>query len=364
MLKDLADGPANAVSSKPPPQYPAGPGTSAGSMHGGRHAIFLRLPGAAACSLAAVLAMTLARFMPTVSPLLVAIVLGVALRNTVRLPVSWDSGLIFSSKKFLRAGIVLMGLQLVLSDILALGPAMLLVVVAVVVLGMAGTYLAGRLLKLSVTQSLLIASGFSICGAAAVAAADGVLEAEEEDVVTAVALVVIFGTLMIALVPTASSLLGLDNSQAGLWAGASIHEVAQVVAVGGMLGGGALGAAVVVKLARVLMLAPIMAALGLLQRHNSKASEDSGRRHPPIVPMFVVGFIAMAALSSTAALPEVALDAGKTIQTFLLTAAMFALGCGVKASLLKKAGARPFILGAISTVLVASVALGGVLLVS
>ena len=137
----------------------------------------------------------------------------------MRLPATWDAGLLFSSKKLLRAGIVLMGLQLVLSDILALGPGMLVVVVAVVVVGIAGTYVAGRLLKLSVTQSLLIASGFSICGAAAVAAADGVLDAEEEEVVTAVALVVIFGTLMIPLVPAASSLFGLDNAQAGLWAG-------------------------------------------------------------------------------------------------------------------------------------------------
>jgi uncharacterized integral membrane protein (TIGR00698 family) len=364
MLKNPAGVPANSVSSETPAPAQADAVNSSGSRYLARQATVQQFPGLAACSLAAVTAITAAGFLPTVSPLLVAIVLGVALRNTVRLPATWDAGLLFSSKKLLRAGIVLMGLQLVLSDILALGPGMLVVVVAVVVVGIAGTYLAGRLLKLSVTQSLLIASGFSICGAAAVAAADGVLDAEEEEVVTAVALVVIFGTLMIPLVPAASSLFGLDNAQAGLWAGASIHEVAQVVAVGGMLGGGALGAAVVVKLARVLMLAPVMAVLGLFQRHSSRDSEISGRQRPPIIPLFVVGFVAMAALRSTEALPAIALEAGKMIQTFLLTAAMFALGCGVKASLLKKAGVRPFILGAFSTVLVASVAFGGVLLVS
>lgn len=361
MLKDPAGGPANSVTSEALPQSPVHPAAD-GSRHRARHATIRLLPGAAACGFAAVLAITVAGFLPTVSPLLVAIVLGVALRNTCRLPTSWDSGLIFSSKKLLRVGIVLLGLQLVLSDILALGPGMLAVVAAVVVVGMAGTCVAGRLLKLSFTQSLLIAAGFSICGAAAVAAAEGVLDAEEEEVVTAVALVVIFGTLMIPLVPAVSSLLGLENGQAGLWAGGSIHEVAQVVAVGGMLGGSALGAAVVVKLARVLMLAPVMAVLSLLQRHRSKYSENLDRRRPPIVPLFVVGFIAMAALSSTQILPAMALDAGRMIQTFLLTAAMFALGCGVKVSLLKKAGAKPFILGAISTILVAAVALGGVLL--
>lgn len=136
------------------------------------------------------------------------------------------------------------------------------------------------------------------------------------------------------------------------------------MAVGGMLGGGALGAAVVVKLARILMLAPVMAVLGLVQRHGSQDSEISGRQRPPIMPLFVVGFIATAALGSSGAVPAIALEAGRTMQTFLLTAAMFALGCGVKASLLKKAGVRPFMLGAISTILVASVAMGGVLLVS
>ena len=192
---------------------------SAGSRYFARQAAVQQFPGLAACSLAAVTAIRAAGFLPTVSPLLVAIVLGVALRNTVRLPATWDAGLLFSSKKLLRAGIVLMGLQLVLSYILALGPGMLVVVVAVVVVGIAGTYLAGRLLKLSVTQSMLIASGFSICGAAAVAAADGVLDAEEEEVVTAVALVVIFGTLMIPLVPAASSLFGLETFRPGLWPG-------------------------------------------------------------------------------------------------------------------------------------------------
>lgn len=364
MSKNPTGGPAVSVSSESPASVPVDPVTSFVSRYFARQTAVQHFPGLAACSLATVVAITAAGFLPTASPLLVAIVLGVAVRNTVRLPLTWDAGLHFSSKKLLRAGIVLLGLQLVLSDVLALGPGMLAVVVAVVVLGIAGTYLAGRLLRLSVTQSLLIACGFSICGAAAVAAADGVLDAEEEEVLTAVALVVIFGTLMIPLVPAASSVLGLDNAQAGLWAGASIHEVAQVVAVGGTLGGGALGAAVAVKLARVLMLAPVMAVLGLVQRHSSRDSGVSGQQRPAIVPLFVVGFIAMAALGSTGVLPAIALEVGKTIQTFLLTAAMFALGCGVRASLLKKAGVRPIILGGISTMLVASVALGGVLLVS
>ena len=135
---------------------------------------------------------------------------------------------------------------------------------AIVAGGLLGTVLLGRLLRVPSGLSLLIACGFSICGAAAVAGAAGVTDPDdeaEEDTITAVALVVIFGTLMIALVPLLANLLGLGSETAGMWAGGSIHEIAQVVAVGGIIGGGALTVAVIVKLARVLLLAPVVAIL-------------------------------------------------------------------------------------------------------
>jgi uncharacterized integral membrane protein (TIGR00698 family) len=319
------------------------------------------LPGLALALGVAVLVMLVAPLLPGISPLILAIVLGMVLANLAPLPAVLGPGLSFSSKRLLRAGIVLLGLQVVLGDLLSLGAGMLAVVVAVVTGGILGTLALGRLLGVGRRLTLLIACGFSICGAAAVAAAAGVTDPRdehEEDTVTAVALVVLCGTAMIALVPALTALLGLGERTAGLWAGASIHEVAQVVAAGGALGGTALTLAVIVKLARVLMLAPVMAVLSLRER---RAGAADGRR-PPLVPLFVLGFLAMVAARSALPLPGALLDAGSLAQTLMLAAAMFALGTGVRARALLRVGLRPFALAALSTALVAGIALGGVLL--
>jgi len=294
----------------------------------------------------------------------VAIVLGAVVTNSAPLPEALKPGLDFAARRLLRVGVALLGLQLLLTDILHLGAGMLVVVVATVAVGIVVTLSIGRRLGLSSTQRLLIACGFSICGAAAVAAVDGVIEAEEEEVVTAVALVVVFGALMIPLVPLAGHALGLADPQIGLWAGGSIHEVAQVVAAGGAVGGTALSLAVVVKLARVLLLAPVMAMIAHRQRRGVGRGAASGSRRPPLVPFFVLAFLLMAVIRSTGLLPASALDGAKGAQTALLAAAMFALGCGVRLATMRRVGGRPVVLAALSTVTVAGCSLAGVLLVS
>lgn len=321
------------------------------------------LPGLALAGGTVAASIGLATLIPTINPLLLAIVLGVLARNFVSLPESLEPGLAFAAKRLLRLGIVLLGLQLALGDILALGPGMIVVVVAVVTTGILTTVAIGRAMGISRGQSLLIACGFSICGAAAVAAAEGVIEAEDEEVVTAVALVVMFGTLMIPLLPFVAALMGLAPMTTGLWAGASIHEVAQVVAVGGALGAGALGAAVVVKLARVLLLAPVMVVLGLQRRRRAGAGAGGqGAKLPPVMPLFVAGFIAMVALRSSGVVPAAVLGVAKPAQTALLAAAMFALGTGVRFSMFRRVGPKPFALAGLATLIVAAVGLAGTVL--
>lgn len=315
-------------------------------------------PGILLCTCAVIIAMTVNFFIPGLSPLIVAIVVGIALTNIVRLPESTEPGITFASKKLLRLGIVFLGLQLVLSDIIDLGIPMLLVIVCIVAGGILGTVFIGKLLKMKPAQAILIACGFSICGAAAVAGVEGVVESEEEETVTAVALVVIFGTIMIPVIPFLGPLLGMNTEMAGMWAGGSIHEIAQVVAAGGIIGGSALGLAVIVKLARVLMLAPVVAVLSVRQRRHNTA--DTSAQRPPIVPLFIIGFLAMVILRSTVTLPDAVLASGQFLQTALLSAAMFGLGCGVKIRNLLHVGARPFILATASTVLVATIAFVGI----
>ena len=239
---------------------------------------------------------------------------------------------------------------------------MLIVIICIVAGGIFGTMLLGKLLRMRPGQTILIACGFSICGAAAVAGIEGVTDSDEEDVVTAVALVVIFGTVMIPLVPLVGGALGLSAELSGLWAGGSIHEIAQVVAAGGVIGGGALAVAVIVKLARVLLLAPVVAVLSIMQQRRRSSEEAEAGARPPIVPLFIIGFLALVVLHSTVDLPSAILSTGHFIQTALLAAAMFGLGCGVKNRKLLKVGLRPFVLASASTVLVAAIALGGILL--
>jgi uncharacterized integral membrane protein (TIGR00698 family) len=222
----------------------------------------------------------------------------------------------------------------------------------------------GARLGLSWTHRLLIGCGFSICGAAAVAAVDGVVEADEEETASAVALVVLFGTAMIGVVPLVAAALGLSPAAAGIWAGASVHEVAQVVAAGGAVGGGALAVAVVVKLGRVLLLAPVVAWVSWRRRAalDSAARDAHDIRRPALLPGFVLGFLALVALRTWVTPPGWVLESASLAQTLLLAAAMFALGCGVRLARLRAAGAAPFLLAALATAWVGLLGLGGALL--
>lgn len=321
------------------------------------------IPGLVLAGAAALVAMGVGSLVPVASPMLVAIVLGFAAVNLGWLPTSAKPGLAIASRRLLRIGVALLGVQLVLTDILALGAGMLLVIVAVVAIGIVATLGIGSLLGIGLKQRLLIACGFSICGAAAVAAVDGVIDPEERETATAVALVVVFGTLMIPAVPLLAGMFGLSGDEAGLWAGASIHEVAQVVAAGGAIGSSALALAVVVKLGRVLMLGPVVAVLGLVQRRGG-LDRPADVKRPPLVPLFIIGFIALAALRTTGVLPDIAVHGAKSAQTVLLAMAMFALGCGVHIKSLRTVGPRPLLLAALSTLVVATTALVGVLLVA
>jgi uncharacterized integral membrane protein (TIGR00698 family) len=318
-------------------------------------------PGLVAAGVGAALALGIADLVPGLSPLLVGITLGLVVRNLGLLPERLTPGLGIAARVPLRLGIVLLGLQLSLGDLTALGWGIPVLAATVVVVGILGTLALGRLLRVPRRQALLVACGFSICGAAAVAGVESVVQAEEEETVTAVALVVLFGTLMIPTVPLLAGLFGLPHSTSAVWAGASIHEVAQVVAAGGIIGGGALALAVTMKLARVLMLAPVAAVLSARAR---RMGGHAGGDRPPLVPLFVVGFVALVAVRSVVPVAAPVLGGVSWVQTYLLTTAMVALGAGVRLRSLLARGGRAVALAAGSTAIVGVVGFCGALLVS
>lgn len=316
------------------------------------------LPGLALAAGIAVVSVIASRLVHGLSALLVAIVLGALVGNLTSIggdktgPL-WP-GLTVASRRVLRLGVVLLGLQLALGDVISLGWPALLGVIAVVAAGMGVTLLVGRLLGVESRLSLLVAAGFSICGAAAVAGVDGVLRKREaKDTATALALVVLFGTAMIAVMPWLTHLLGLDVRTAAVWTGASVHEVAQVVAAASGIGPDAVGIAVVVKLTRVLLLAPVLMVVAWRERRD--ATDAAQGKRPPLVPLFVAGFIAMVLVRTTGVLPASVISFASVVQTFLLATAMAALGIGVHRSALKAAGARAVVLATIATLAVLAV---------
>lgn len=318
----------------------------------------VRVPGVVVCLLGAGVAWLAAQVLTGVSALLIAIVFGALWRNLVTVPSVLSPGVGFAAKRLLRAGIVLLGLELSLSAVLDLGAGVLLVVVVSVAVTFFVTMWVGKLMGVGLAQRILIATGSSICGAAAVAAAEGATKAKSDEVATAVSLVVLYGTLMIPLVPFLGGLFGLPDESIGMWIGASTHEVAQVVAAGGAVGSGALAVAVTVKLSRVITLAPIIAGISLYMRRQGS---ETGAQRPPLVPLFVVGFIASMLIRTAGILPESLLADLHIVQTLLLAAAMFALGLGVHIPSLIRVGVKPLFLGLISTIVILTVALIGTL---
>ncbi|MEV4645069.1 putative sulfate exporter family transporter [Saccharopolyspora sp. NPDC049357] len=311
------------------------------------------LPGLAAAALGTAIAFGVNTILVAVSALTVAVVLGVLVGQF--LPEITREGLMWTTKKSLRAGVVVLGLQLSLAEIAGLGAGTVIAVVATVLLAFFGTMGLGRLLGVSRGLALMVATGFSICGASAIAAMDSVTETEKEDVATGVTLVTLYGSAAIALVPLIGTALGMSPEHLGAWAGLSVHEVAQVVAAASPAGAAAVAVAVVVKLTRVVLLAPMVAGVSIVGRRRRGIT--TGKR-PPIVPLFVVGFLAMMALRTTGTVPVVVLSAAQILATLLFAAALFGLGSAVRLGSLLRTGRRGLALGALSTVLVALVALG------
>jgi uncharacterized integral membrane protein (TIGR00698 family) len=282
------------------------------------------------------------------------VVLGALWGNLARTETA-RPGLSFAGKTLLRIGVVLLGLKLSLIDIADLGWHTLLLIVAVVAITFVVTWLLGRAARLPGEQPLLIAAGFSICGASAIGAMAAVTKSKDEETATPVALVTLCGTLAIALLPLLAVPLGLHGANFGMWVGASVHDVGQVVATAQIAGASALAVAIVVKLTRVLLLAPMVALVGLTRPHGD------GKR-PPIVPIFVLGFIAAMLVRSFLPVPQLALTVADIAQTTLLGLALVGLGSSIRVRALVRTGGRAALVGLGSWVLIAGLGYGVVLL--
>ncbi len=323
-------------------------------------------PGLAATAAAVAVSVALARAQPAVGALVIALVLGLVVGNAGLLRPALRPGVTGATRRLLRTGIVVLGLQLALRDVVALGPAVLALIAASVVAGFAFTSWVGRRLGLRPAGATLMAAGFSICGASAVAGMQGVVDADDEEVASALAMVTLYGSLSIVVLPLVGRALGLGEERFGLWVGLSVHEVAQVVAAAGTAGTAALAVATVAKLGRVVLLAPMAAAVAWQARRASAAAggaAESLAGRAPLVPLFVLGFLAAVALRSTGWLPDPVVAAAPVVTTVLLAGAMFGLGTGIHLRRLARSGGRWLAVGGLSTLVMSAVVLGATALV-
>jgi len=303
------------------------------------------LPGLAltAAIAAAAFALRLIPGIGILSPMILAILIGMALHNIVGTPAAAKPGVAFSLRRVLRFAIILLGLQLTAAQVVAVGAAGVAVIAVTLVSTFLFTKWFGRLIGVDARLAELIAAGTSICGASAVIATNTVTGAPDEDVAYAVACVTVFGSVAMFVYPMLPGALHLSQHAFGLWAGSSIHEIAQVVAAAYQGGTVAGDFATIAKLSRVMMLAPLVIALGLIARGGGDRAVTGGKRVP--LPWFVLGFIALVALNSVVTVPP---DLKATIvvaTTFLLSLALAAMGLETDIAKLRLKGLRPFFLG-------------------
>jgi uncharacterized integral membrane protein (TIGR00698 family) len=306
------------------------------------------LPGLLLTGVIAVAAL-LARQIPgmaTFSPMILAIVIGMIFHNLVGTPAWAKRGITFSIKRLLRLAIILLGFHLTLMQVAEVGARGVSIIAATLIATFLFTLWAGRALGVDRKLTELIAAGTSICGASAIIATNTVTGARDEDVTYAVACVTIFGSIAMFLYPLLPGLLHLDVRAYGLWSGASIHEIAQVVAAAFQSGQKAGEFGTMAKLARVMLLAPMVIALSVRSRVLQTPGAAKAVRPP--LPWFALGFIAVVAINSSIAIPGGAKDTIVMSTTFLMSMALAAMGLETDISKLRAEGLKPALLGAVA----------------
>ncbi|MFN4309915.1 MAG: YeiH family protein [Ferrovibrio sp.] len=266
---------------------------------------------------------------------------GMALASILSLPANVAPGLQVATKPLLRFAVMLLGLQMSVDGLVAIGWPVLLALLLLVIVTLALVRAMTRLMRIDAGLGLLIAVGSAICGASAILATNQILRQDERRVAFAVACITIFGTVSVLVLPLAGQVLGLTHDAYAVWAGAAIHEVAQVAAAASYGGTDVSPLAIAVKLARVLLLPA--AVLGLAWLSESPAHSSRGRAK---VPGFVFGYAACVVLSSTGMIPIGVLDMVKTATALLLAVSLAAIGLQSSLRNFGGCGWQPLVLAA------------------
>jgi len=337
--------------------------TATAKIKNGLAGLQANLPGLAIVALVTVGSFLLqstalfSRILP-LSALILAILIGIAVNNLVALPAAAAPGIRYSSKKILRLAIIFLGFKLSFAQLMEVGPMAVITILIVTTSTIAFTVWLGRRMGLSDNCAILLGSGISICGASAIAAVDGVLRSKDEETAFAVGAVTVFGTIFMFAYPLLYQVLNLPDLFYALWAGTSIHEVAQVAAAGVVADEHFKAMASTVKMIRVLYIIPMTVFLTYLQYQAMRREERQETAARPAgrieIPWFAFLFFAAVLVNSFAGLPGELVAGLVQLDNCLMTAAMAGLGLELSLRAMRHVGRKALFLGTVSSVFISA----------
>lgn len=298
-----------------------------------------------------------------VGAIIIGVLLGLIVSQLVELPERMQPGIRFATKSLLPLGIVFLGARLSFQDVIETGLGALAIVSICISVALALTVGVGRMLGLPPRLCLLIGVGTAICGNSAIVATAPVVEADDRDVSYAVATITAFGTAAVFVYPLIGQLVGMSDQFFGYWAGAAVNDTAQVVAAGYGFSEPAGETATVVKLTRNTLMGPLIVLLGILYLRSTSAdsaapAQGIDRRHLlKAVPLFVIGFLAMAILNSLSLFPAGSSELLGEISGVLILAALVGVGLSTNLRQMRRTGLKPFALGLVVSVTLSVLAL-------
>lgn len=331
------------------------------------HEIPPALPGLLLVLIVAILARFLQSLIPgptlnrAISEILIAVLIGLIIRNTLPLPANTQPGINFALHRILRLGIILLGLRLSLQDVAATGLSALVLVVVCILLALALAFGAGRLFKIPLRLATLIGVGTAICGNSAIVATAPIIDAKEDEVGFAVATITLFGLIAVIFYPIIGQAMLLTDRVFGMWSGTAVNDTSQVVATASAFSQAALNVATVVKLTRNTLMAPVIVIIGLLYQRLGEHTKETKITLGKLVPWFVLGFLAMSLVRTlgvaTGFFPQNVAQPGNLTMAaaaltwideaskFLILMALAGIGLGTNVASLRMIGLKPFVMG-------------------
>jgi len=299
---------------------------------------------------------------PYIEALVIAILIGMAIRAVGNLPDRFQAGIAFSAKQLLEVAVMLLGASISFAAVAASGIFLIGAIIATVIVTLGVSYSLSRMLGLSTRLSILVACGNSICGNSAIAAVAPIIDANGDDIASSISFTAILGVLMVLGLPLLIPLLHLSATQYGILAGLTVYAVPQVLAATVPAGLVSTQIGTLVKLVRVLMLGPLVVALSLFAPRLRSGSAGGAKVKPvspfKLVPWFIIGFLVLAALRSFAVVPDIVVTPVSRIAAILTVVSMAALGLGVDVRVLSNVGGRVTVAVTLSLMLLLAMSIG------